>query len=184
MKSAFRKISRVGSLTGATKWYLSDDCLLAAKRVMYSIEYRRFYLHDLESVVVWRSNAWVWRLIVPGLLFALLSFAFWQWVNFTTGAVLGGIGLAWIALEVVLGPTAKSRIRTSGASVDLPLVQRTRRAHKVLAKIDAAVRAARGATAQPSAPPISHPLAEPSVQSTSGGSTAPSTVDATQTNES
>ena len=68
MKSAFRKISRVSSLTGGTKWYLSDDCLLAAKRVMYAVEYRRFYLHDLESIVVWPSRTWVWRLTVPGLL--------------------------------------------------------------------------------------------------------------------
>jgi hypothetical protein len=151
---------------------------------MYSIEYRRFYLHDLESIVVWPSNAWVWRLIVPGLLFVLLGYAFWQWVNSTTGAIVGSIGLAWIALELVLGPTAKSRICTSGASVDLPLVQRTRRAHKVLAKIDAAVRAVRGATAQPSAPLISPQPAEPSVQSTSGDSAAPAIVDATQTNES
>ena len=184
MERAFRKLSRVGSLTGGTKWYLSDDCLLAARRVMYSIEYRRFYLHDLESIVVWPSNAWVWRTIVPGLLFALLGFAFWQWVNFTTGIIFGSIGLGWLALELVLGPTAKSRIRTSGASVDLPLVQRTRRAHKVLAKIDAAVRAAHGATAQPSAPLISPLLAEPSVQPTSGGSAAASIVDAKQTNES
>lgn len=184
MESAFRKLSRVGGLTGGTKWYLSDDCLLAARRVMYSIEYRRFYLHDLESIVVWPSKAWVWRLIVPGLLFALLGYAFWQWVNFMTGAIVGSIGLAWIALELVLGPTAKSRICTSGASVDLPLVQRTRRTHKVLAKIDAAVRAVRGATAQPNVPQINPQLAEPSVQSTSGGSAAPAIVDATQTNES
>ena len=122
--------------------------------------------------------------LVLGLVFGLLGYAFWQWVNFTTGAIVGSIGLAWIALELVLGPTAKSRICTSGASVDLAVVQRTRRAHKVLAKIDAAVRAARGATAQPSAPLISPQLAEPSVPSTSGGTAAPSIVDATQTNES
>jgi hypothetical protein len=184
LENAFRKLTRVGSLTGGTKWYLSDDCLLAAKRVMYSIEYRRFYLHDLESIVVWPNNTWVWRPIVLGLLFALLGYAFWQWINLTTGAIFGIIGLAWVALELALGPRAKSRICTSGASVDLPVVQRTRRAHKVLAKIDAAVRAARGATAQPSAPQISPELAEPSVQPTSGDSAAPSIVDATQTNES
>ncbi len=184
MESAFRKLSRVGGLTGGTKWYLSDDCLLSAKRMMYSVEYRRFYLHDLESIVVWPSKVWLWRPIVLGLVFGLLGYAFWQWVNSTTGVIIGSIGLAWIALELLLGPTAKSRICTSGASVDLPVVQRTRRAHKVLAKIDAAVRAARVATAQPSAPQISPQLAEPSVPSTSAGSAAPSVVDATQTNES
>src|ERR1051325_3328901 len=150
---------------------------------MYSVEYRRFYLHDLESIVVWPSKAWVWRLIVPGLLFALLALSFWQWINSTTGVVIGSIGLAGVAFELVLGPTAMSRIRTSGATVDLPVVRRTRRARKVLAKIDAAVRAARSATAQPSAPLRSSALAEPSVQSSAGGSAAPPIVDARQTNE-
>ena len=144
MPVAFRKISRVGSLTGATKWYLSEDCLLAAKRVMYVIEYRRFYLRDLESIVVWPSRTWLLRPIIPGALLAALGFSLWHWVNFTAGAIAGGAGLAWAALELGLGPAAKSRIRTTGATVDLPLVKRTRRAGKVLAKIDAAIRATRG----------------------------------------
>lgn len=184
MDSAFRRISRVGSLAGGTKWYLSDDCLLAAKRVMYSVEYRRFYLHDLESIVVWRSRTWIWRMIVPGVLFGLLDFAFSQWINLEVGAVFGGIGFAWVTLELVLGPTAKSRIRTTGASVDLPLVARTRRARKVLAKIDAAVRAARGVMAQPAAPVATPEPVKPSAQTTSGGPAAVPIADATQTNGS
>ena len=185
MKSAFRKISRVGNLTGGTKWYLSEDCLLAAKRMMYAVEYRRFYLRDLESIVVWPSRLWLWRLVIPGVLFAALGIAFWQWVNSTVGEVFGGMGLAWVALELALGPTAGSRIRTTGASVDLPLVARTRRARKVLARIDAAVRAARGVVEQPIAPVTSAQPAEPSVQSNSEApSGTVSIADATQTNGS
>ncbi len=184
MKSAFQKISRVGSLAGGIKWYLSEDCLLAAKRVMYSVEYRRFYLHDLESIVVWPSRTWMWRLIVPGAIFAALDLAFSQWANLTTGAVFGGIGVAWVALELVLGPTAKSRIRTTGASVDLSLVSRTRGARKVLAKIDAAVRTTRGAISQPAAPVTSLEPVRPSSPSASGGSAAVPIADATQTNGS
>lgn len=153
MRTAFRRISRTGSLTGATKWYLSEDCLLAAKRVMYAVEYRRFYLRDLESIVVWRSRTWLLRPALPGVLLLSLGAMLWHWLNFTAGAIAGGAGLAWAALELALGPTAQSRIRTTGASVDLPLVKRTRRAHKVLAKIDAAVRASRGdAIRRPTAP--------------------------------
>lgn len=151
MKSAFRKISRAGSLTGGTKWYLSDDCLLAAKRVMYAVEYRRFYLRDLESVVVWRSHLWLWRLITPAVVFAALGVPLWLWANSIAGEIFTGIALAWVVMELALGPTARARIRTTGASVDLPLVKRTRRAEKVLAKIDEAVRVARGAIEQPAA---------------------------------
>jgi hypothetical protein len=151
--AAFRKLSRIGSLTGATVWYLSDDCLLAAKRVMYAVEYRRFYLRDLESIVVWPSRVWLLRPAIPGVLLLTLGAVLWQLVNFTAGAIAGGAGLAWAALELALGPTAESRIRTTGASVDMPIVKRTRGARKVLAKIDAAVRASRGgAMAQPTAP--------------------------------
>lgn len=165
MPGAFGKISRVGSLTGGTKWYLSGDCLLAAKRVMYAVEYRRFYLHDLESIVVWPSRTWLWRPIIPGLLLAGLGVILWHFVNFTADAIASGGGLAWIAFELALGPTAKSRIRTSGATVDLPLVKRTRRARKVLAKINAAVRTVHGAVSeQRAAGDISQP-AKPSVES-------------------
>ncbi len=168
MRSGFRKISRVGSLTGATKWYLSEDCLLAAKRVMYTVEYRRFYLRDLESVTVWPSRAWFLRPIVPGVLLGALAAWLWYSVDFASGAIAGGTGLAWAAMELALGPTAKARIRTSGASVDLPLVKRTRRARKVLAKIDAAVRTARGGvTEQPSAPLDESQPAPPSSQTSS-----------------
>ncbi len=184
MKSAFRKISRVGSITGGTKWHLSEDCLLAAKRTMYAIEYRRFYLRDLESIVVWPSRLWLWRLVIPGVLFAALGVAFWQWVDSSVGAIFGGVGLAWVATELALGPTAAARIRTTGASVDLPLVARTRRARKVLAKIDAAVRAARGVE-QPTPPVTSVQPAELSVQTNSEApSGTVSIADATQTHGS
>jgi hypothetical protein len=130
LRTAFRKISRIGSLTGATKWYLSEDCLLAAKRVMYAVEYRRFYLRDLESIVVWHSRTWLLRPAIPGVLLLGLGGLLWHWLNFTAGAIAGGAGLAWATLELGLGPTAQSRIQTTGASVDLPLVKRTRGARK------------------------------------------------------
>ena len=184
MKSAFRKISRVGSLTGGTKWYLSEDCLLAAKRMMYAVEYRRFYLRDLESIVVWPTRTWLWRMALVVVLFGALGIAFWQWVDSTAGAIFGGVGLAWVATELALGPTAAARIRTTGASVDLPLVARTRRARKVLAKIDAAVRAARGVE-QPTPPVTSVQPAELSVQTNSEApSGTVSIADATQTHGS
>jgi hypothetical protein len=151
LSSGFQKISRVGSLTGGTKWYLNDDCLLAAKRTMYTVVYRRFYLHDLESIVVWPNRLWLLRLI-PGVLVAVLGVSFWQWVDPTAGEIFSGIALLWVALELALGPTAKGRVCSTGASVDLPLVKRTRRAKKVLAKIDAAVRASRELAMQSAVP--------------------------------
>lgn len=179
MKSAFRKISRVGSLTGGTKWYLSDDCLLAAKRVMYTVEYRRFYLRDLESIVVWRSGLWLWRLVVPAVLLAALGVSLWLWANSTAGEIFVGIGLAWVILEFGRGPTARGRICTTGATIDLPLVSRTRRAEKVLSKIGAAVRATR-AIEQPGVPGT---LARPAETPAEASTTVPIAV-ATQTNAS
>ena len=184
MKSAFRKISRVGTLAGGTKWYLSEDCLLAAKRVMYAVEYRRFYLRDLEYIMVWRSRLWLWRLIIPAVLLAGLGVSFWQWVDSTAGAIFGSVAVAWVGLELALGPTAESRLRTTGASIDLPLVKRTRRAPKVLAKIEAAVSATRGVIEQSPAPPIITSPPEPDVEARSEASAAASTAAATQTNGS
>jgi len=183
LRSGFRKISRVGGLTGGTRWYLNDDCLLAAKRTMYVVEYRRFYLRDLECILVWRSRLWLWRLIIPGILLAALGASLWQWVNSTAGAIFTCIGLAWVVLELTLGPTAGSRLRTTGASVDLPLVKRASRASDVLAKIDAAVRASRDVTMQPTVRMPSWQLGGSSVPTKSEATSAtPSVADVSQTN--
>ena len=183
MKSAFHKISRVGSLTGGTKWYLSPDCLLAAKRTLYAVEYRRFYLRDLDSVVVWPSRVWLLRVVIPGVLLSALGASLWLWANSTSGEIFIGIGFAWVVLELALGPTARARIRTTGATVDLRLVKRTRRAPKVLAKIDAAVRASRGVIEQPTAPAKLPLAAEPHATRLEAPATA-SIAAATQTNAS
>jgi len=167
----------VGSLSRATKWYLSDDCLFAAKRVWYSVEYRRFYLNDLESIVVWPNHIWLLRLLILSALFVALAASLWYWVNSTTGAIFGGIALAWAVLELALGPTAMTRIRTTGATVDLPLVKRTRRARKVLAKIDAAVRAARGGAIEPTISPALSPQAELSPVQTGSETTAAASIE-------
>jgi len=151
---------------------------------MYAVEYRRFYLRDLEYIVVWPSRLWFWRLVIPGVLFLALGVVFWQWVNSTAGAIFSGVGLAWVAKELALGPAAGSRIRTTGATVDLPLVARTRRSREVLAKIDAAVRAARDGGEQLAAPGTSAQPAEPARRNSETPSGTASIADATQTNGS
>jgi hypothetical protein len=184
LRSGFRKISRVGGRLGGTRWYLSEDCLLAAKQIMYTVEYRRFYLSDLEYVVVWPSRRWLWRLIVPAAVLAATGGSLWAWVDSTAGEVFVGIALAWLALELALGPTAKSSIRTTGATVDLPLVSRTRRARKILAKIDAAVRSTRAVMEQSSASSSASSFGESNTQEKSESAATVSVAPATQTNGS
>ena len=167
MGSVLRKISRVGSLTGGTKWYLSADCLLAAKRMMYVVEYRRFYLRDLESIVVWPSRRWWLRLIIPGILLATIGASLWIWANSNAGEIFVGASIGWSVLELALGPTAESRIRTTGTSVEMRLMKRTRAARKILAVIDAAVRADRGAN---------EPSTDPATSSARPGSEASETA--------
>jgi hypothetical protein len=151
--------------------------------MMYAVEYRRFYLRDLEYIMIWPSRSWRYRLIIPGVLFAAISTSLWRWVDSTAGEILTGIGLAWIVLELALGPTAGSRVRTTGVTIDLPLVRRTRHASKVLAKIDVAVRASRDVAVQPTVRMPSLPAAGASVPTESeAASAAPSIADASQTN--
>lgn len=173
MQGRFHKVSRVRSFLGGTKWYLSGDCLLAAKQVMYAVEYRRFYLRDLESIVVWPSRVWFLRPIIPGVVLGGISAALWHWVNSTAGAIVAAVGVAWVALELALGPTAQARIQATGATVELPLVKRARRAGKVLEKIDRAVRATRGALAEnPTAPAIGAQEVQTSIPSNSEAASA------------
>lgn len=183
MSGDFLKISRVGSLAGGTKWYLNDDCLLAAKRTLYSVEYRRFYLRDLGLIVVWRSRWWRLRLAIPAVLLAIVSGLLWLWVNSTAGEIFGSMALAWIAFELALGPTAESRIQTTGATIELALVKRTRRAQKVLDEIDAAVAASRDRAIKPAIPAPSQQSDVISAQTTrEGAPTVHTMADSGQTN--
>ncbi len=105
-------------------------------------------------------------MIIPGALFLSVGVSFSVAVSLISGVILAGAGVAWVALELALGPTAKSRIHTVGATVDLPLVKRMRSAQNVLATIDAAVRAAR-VVEQPSAAARIYPQAESNVETLS-----------------
>lgn len=144
----FRKISKVRRFSGALTWHLSEDCLLAAQRVMYTVEYRRFYLRDLESVIVWPNRLWLLRPLIPGLTLGGLGVLLWWKINLVSGAIFAGLGVLWAGLEVALGPTTRGRVHTSGAVVDLPIVARVRRAGKVLDAIDRAVVATRAGFSQ------------------------------------
>ena len=146
--ASFRKISKVRRLTGALTWHLSEDCLLAAQRVMYTVEYRRFYLRDLESIIIWPSRLWLLRPMIPGLTLAGLAALFWWKVSLVSGAIFGALGALWAGLELALGPTTMGRVHTSGAVVDLPIVARARHAGKVLEAIDRAVAATRAGLSQ------------------------------------
>lgn len=163
MKSEFQKISRVRGYGGGIKWYLSEDCLLSAKRMMYTVEYRRFYLRDLESVTVWPSKMWKLRVIIPTAILVGIGGLVWVLsdatpAEITIAATFGALGLLWLVRELALGPTAYARIQTTGATVELPLVRRTRFARRVLARVDEAVRASR-AVQQPATSPAT-PISE------------------------
>lgn len=149
---------------------------------MYAVEYRRFYLRDLQSVVVWPTRLWLLRLAIPAVLLVGLAALLWRWLSFTSGAIFGGVPLAWFLLELALGPTATSSIRIAGGSVELPLVMRTRRARKVLAKIDAALRAARAEMEQPVSPAVASDGAETSDRTRSESAASTSVAAAAETN--
>jgi hypothetical protein len=110
------------------------------------------------------------------MLPAGLGAALWAWVNVTAGEIFIGIAAAWVLLELALGPTARSCIRTTGARVDLPLVKRTRRARGVLTIIDNAVRASRGAAAQPAVPNATATPVAVSVETNSQAAAAASSI--------
>ncbi|MGH9567189.1 MAG: hypothetical protein ACRD4I_14480, partial [Candidatus Angelobacter sp.] len=135
---------------------------------------------------IWPSQAWLSRIIVPSLLSVALGMFLWLWANSTTaGAIFIGAGLAWVLLELLLGPTARSRVRVTGISVDLPLVKRMRRAGKVLAEIDQAVRAARDVAMESSVSIADQQSASSAVSTPMHSETAspvPSLADASQTN--
>jgi len=132
---------------GATVWMGPDHVLLARTR-MFREEYKRFYLRDVQAIVVAQHARFHLsiRAIAIGFLwfFPWLFFVFWP-PGFT--AVWSALGLAliatWLVFSAAYGCTC--RLYTAVSNEELPSLYRTWTARKFLAEVKPRIDEAQGA---------------------------------------
>lgn len=132
--------------------WLRDDHLLCVTQTTVCENYQRFYYRDIEAIT-----------LVPTATFKVLNGCFL--LPLALGAVLFLVGVppfalavfpaAWLiltAINLALGPTCKTVLRTRVNTRTLASLRRTRAARKALALLTARILAAQTAEAAPGLP--------------------------------
>lgn len=198
-----RRLARAWRLVGPARWYLEQDHLLLADQHWWTVDYRRFYYSDIQSVTVWPRPRPIWRFAgAPALaalftwpaavLFLLVArhgFRAWPHVGWVAAGEAGLVAAAVGLLEALAGPFVHTRIVTRYSRFETPLVHRWRRAERalrVLAPLLAATQSAeqesagpRGTTPEPTPTVAAEPAAPGSMPAQMTGTELPArTVEA------
>lgn len=128
--------------TSPTQTHLGDDHILVQNRSLFVERYRRFYLRDIQAVIVQRTSAGTGLSVVLGtavgllLVIALATMsshpALWVSVAALVGALI---------LNVGLGPTCRCYLRTAVNVQRLPTILRLRSAERFLAGVGPLIEA-------------------------------------------
>jgi len=134
---------RRGILMGSSVW-MGPDHLLLVKSSRFREEYKRFYLREIQAIVV--AEAPRFHISTRSLLIgAVWSFAFFTSLGYGIGSgkpalawVTGGIGvalaLAWVYISSV--SSCRCRLFTAVSSEPLPSIYRTWTARRFLEQVE------------------------------------------------
>ncbi len=158
--TAYRRLPGRAGLFLLHRAYLGDDHLLAVRTIVVREVYRRFFFRDIAAFSIHRTGRHVAWGIVFGVLFVVSGLLAWGlWPGRTgepaVGSTISGLAAAlWLVLLIVnlaLGPSCTCFVRTAVQTVELPSINRLRRAMRAREMILERVRAAQRDAAVPGA---------------------------------
>ncbi len=146
--------------TGPSRiWRGEDHLLLVLGRGFYE-NYRRFFLNDIQAVIVRRTHTgktwnaiWLTGLLFFGAIAALVSDPTGR-VILLVLATPFAVGLL---ANLIMGPSCACHIRTAVQTERVPAISRLRTAREFLASVEPLIVARQGELA---APEVAAPLAE------------------------
>lgn len=140
--------------TGLRAWnrrhriYLCGDHLLLVGFDGFSENYRRFYLRDLQGLLVQRTSRRLWINLVFGLAAALLLLPVvipGSPVEAIVGFGVIALGpLAVVVVNSVAGPTCRTVLQTAVQATDVPALRRVGDFERCFSRIRPLVIAAQG----------------------------------------
>jgi hypothetical protein len=131
--------------------WLADDHLLQVHMTAYSESYKRFYLKDIQAIVISRTTSGrtanvILGSVAAGFGLAGLLAAVW-WKSPPAGVLLGiwaGILILALLLNTLFGPTCVCRLHTAVHVEHLTSLGRLRTARKVVGMLKPLLEAAQG----------------------------------------
>jgi hypothetical protein len=149
----YRRLSRgrnrrrfaVVSTTRSSLW-LGKDHLLVIDTSGYTETYKRFHFRDIQSLVLCRTDRWLYQAVILaalGCLFGLIAIVAGGPAAWIFGILAGIFGLC-VVLDLVAGPTSKCYVRTAVQTEELAPLSRLGRARRVLATLRPLITSAQG----------------------------------------
>jgi hypothetical protein len=136
----YRKLpgARRGFLHGASLW-MGDDHILAVKSLRFREEYKRFYLRDIQAIVMAKRPRFLvsTRAAVAGAVWLVALIAVWNRATWApaTMSVVGVLLLAsWLYCS--MAASCSCRIYTAVSRDELPSIYRTWTARQFLAEVE------------------------------------------------
>jgi hypothetical protein len=137
---------RRGVISGASLWMGSDHILLL-KSAWFREEYKRFYLRDIQAIVVAPGPRFYFSM--PMLVFAViwlfsgLTIAAWP-NSVAMGWIAGTVAMpaAWLAISITAG--CRCRLYTAVSRDDLPSLFRTWTARRFLRQVQPRIEQVQG----------------------------------------
>ena len=129
--------SRRVTLIGNSALWLGSDHLLLISSSRLSERYRRFYLREIQSILLRQKRGFTTgRLVIEGLLMAFaLAAAVIYWRSFPAFSIFAVALVAGFILMKSRGPTCVCHISTDVDTVHIPSLYRVNSAERVLAEL-------------------------------------------------
>ena len=133
--------------SGRSSLWLGQDHLLRIDSSGYTENYRRFFLRDIQAVIIRKTLGMQIRVLVYGV-FAL----FWVLCALSTSDPiwlgiwwsLTGLFLIFLTINLILGPCCAFHIKTAVQNEAIPSIHRLRKARQILDRLRPLLAAAQG----------------------------------------
>lgn len=148
MKPAYQPLAPLGlrAWPRRHRLFFGEDHLLAVGFDGFSEEYRRFYLRDIQGLVIRRTARRAWtNVVLSGLAFLVLLPVLIPdspWEAKLTFGLLALAPLGAMVLNTVAGPTCRTWVQTAVQASDLPALRRVADVERVLEQLGPRIAAA------------------------------------------
>ena len=127
--------------------WLAKDHLLCIDTTGYTETYKRFYLRDVQALVLRRTSRLLVTGVVLGVIICLLILAAILPKDLVAAYIFGSLAalvLLVLVVHLARGPTCVCHLRTAVQTEELPSLNRLWRARKVLNRLRPLIAAAQG----------------------------------------
>ncbi len=147
-KTEYKRLPGRGlTWTGPSRLWLGTDHVLLVLGRGFFESYRRFFLNDIQAVIVRRTHTgkiwaalWIIGLLLFGSIAAVVSDPMGQGILL---AIAAPFAVALI-INLLLGPTCACHIRTAVQTERVPAVSRLRAARAFIARLEPLIATAQG----------------------------------------